>query len=167
MACHARRRPSVCAAKGPCWHVKPNVVRPCVLSKGNDGIKYPTSSDRVCCTRVMVTCHIDVVPPCVLLKGDIALPRPTSSNRVCTPRAMITCPAQCRPIVYVVQGRSWMSCPTLSDRRRWNLMADIVRPPVLPYGDDGMPRPTSSYRVCCPWAMWAFHVRLHLIMCAV
>ncbi|TMW80697.1 hypothetical protein EJD97_016477, partial [Solanum chilense] len=70
------RRPTVCAAKGPCWHVTPNVVRPCVLSKGNDGIKYPTSSDRVCCMRVMMTCHVDVVPPCVLLKGDDSIDMP-------------------------------------------------------------------------------------------
>ncbi|TMW81139.1 hypothetical protein EJD97_011611, partial [Solanum chilense] len=175
----------VCASKGPCWHVTPNVIRLCVLSKGNDCIKYPTSSYRVSCTRVMMTCDVDVVPLCVLIKGDDSIampniikqcvqsmgdenmPRQTLSDRVCfrkekldvmpdvirpcsdrlwCPRTMMACYARRRSTICDNQGR------------RWHLMPDVIRPPVLPNGDDGMPRPTSSYCVCCPRDMSEFHV---------
>ncbi|TMW88188.1 hypothetical protein EJD97_018934 [Solanum chilense] len=150
MACHARRRPTVCAAKGPCWHVTPNVIRPCVLSEGNDGIKYPTLSDRVCCTRVMMTCHVDVVPPCVLLKGeyrigmpniikpcvqsmgDDNMPRPTLSNRVCFPRVKL----------------------------------DVMPVVIRPCGEDGISCPPSSDHLCFPMAMMECHARRHPTVCA-
>ncbi|TMW80672.1 hypothetical protein EJD97_016943 [Solanum chilense] len=194
MECHARHHPTVCAAKGPCWHVTPNVVRLCLLSKGNDSMKYPTSFDRVCCTRVIMACHVDVVPPCELLKGDDRIvihnviqpcvqskgndymPRPTSSNRVCFPRAKLDVMAD---VIQPCSDRSWclsaiMACyarrrSTICtiQGRRWHLMPEVVRLPMLPNGDDGMPHPTSSYRLCYPRARWEFHVRLHLIMCTI
>ncbi|TMW89214.1 hypothetical protein EJD97_017488 [Solanum chilense] len=183
MECHDRHRTTVCAAKGPCWHVKPNVVRLCVLSKGNDSIKYPTSFDRVCCTRVMMECHVDFVPPCVLLKGDDSIsmpnviqpcvqsqgddymPRPTSSNRVCFPRAKLDVMSDViqpclgyRRAMMASHARCFLTARRRSticaiQGRRWHLMPEVVRPRVLPNGDDGIPRPTSSYRMCCPRAI--------------
>ena len=32
-------------------------VRPCVLSKGGDGMPRPTSSDGLCCTKAIIECH--------------------------------------------------------------------------------------------------------------
>ena len=72
MACHARRRPTVYAVKGRRWHATPDVVRPCVLQKGEDGMPRPTPFDRVCCPKAMMAC----------------MPRPTSFDRVCCPKAM-------------------------------------------------------------------------------
>ena len=72
-----------------------DVVRPCVLSKGGDGMPRLTSFDCVCCPKAMISCHArrrltvcaaqgqvchampDVVIQCVLSKGDYVLPRPT------------------------------------------------------------------------------------------
>ena len=55
MACHARRRSTVCAAKRRRWHATPDAVRPCV-PKGDDGMPRPMSFDRVCVPKVMMAC---------------------------------------------------------------------------------------------------------------
>ena len=47
MACNALRRSIVLAVLGLWWHATPDVVRPCVLAKGADGMPHPTSFDRV------------------------------------------------------------------------------------------------------------------------
>ena len=73
--------------------------------------------------------------------------RPTTADRLCCPRAMMACHARRRPTVYAVKGRRWHATP------------DVVRPCVLPKGDDGMPRPTSLDRVCCAKAYFAVHAR--------
>ena len=57
MSCHARRLSTMCAALRRCWHAMPDVVRPFVLPKGDDGIPRPTSFDRVCCPKAMMACH--------------------------------------------------------------------------------------------------------------
>ena len=160
MACHARRRPTVYAVKGRRWHATPDVVRPCVLQKGEDGMPRQTPFDRVC-PKAMMACHArrrstvcaaqrrwwhatpDVVRPCVLPKGDDGMPRPTSFNCVCCPKAVMACHARHRSTVCAAQ------------RRCWHATLDTVRPCVLPKGDDGMPRPTPSDRVCCPRVMMA------------
>ena len=49
MACYATRRSTVCAAQGRLWHATPDVVRTCMVSKGDDGMPYPISFDRLCC----------------------------------------------------------------------------------------------------------------------
>ena len=131
MACHARRRSTVCAAKRRRWHATPDAVRPCVLPKGDDGMHATP----------------DVVRPCVLPKGDDGMPRPTSLDRVCCPKAMMACHARRRSTVCAAK------------RRRWHATPDVVRPCVLPKGDDGMPRPTSFNRVCCPKMLMASHAR--------
>ena len=118
MACHARRRPTVYAVKGRRWHATPDVVRPCVLQKGEDGMPRQTPFDRVC------------------------------------PKAMMACHARRRSTVCAAQRRWWHATP------------DVVRPCVLPKGDDGMPRPTSLERVCCPKAMMTCHARRRSTVCA-
>ena len=80
--------------------------------------------------------------------------RPTTADRLCCPRAMMACHARRRPTVYAVKGRRWHATP------------DVVRPFVLPKGDDGMPRPTSLERVCCPKAMMTCHARRRSTVCA-
>ncbi|TMW86570.1 hypothetical protein EJD97_021200, partial [Solanum chilense] len=57
MLCHARCHPTVCATQEPCGHTTPNDVRSCVLSKGNDNMPRPTSSDHVCFARAMMACQ--------------------------------------------------------------------------------------------------------------
>ena len=89
MACHARRRSTVCAAKRRRWHATPDAVRPCVLPKGDDGMHATP----------------DVVRPCVLPKGDDGMPRPTSLDRVCCPKAMMACHARRRSTVCAAQRR--------------------------------------------------------------
>ena len=41
--------------------------------------------------------------------------------------------------------------------RQWHATPAVVRPFVLPKGDDRMPRPMSFFRVCCPKALMACH----------
>ena len=58
------------------------------------------------------------------------MPRLTSFDRVCCPKAMLACHARRRSIVCAAQTSCLHATP------------DVVRPFVLPKGDDGMPRPT-------------------------
>ena len=65
-----------------------------------------------------------------------------------------------------------MPRPTLFDRvcRPWAMMAchaDVIRPCVLPKGDDGMPRTISFDRVCCTNAVMSCHARRHSTVRAV
>ena len=69
--------PTVCAVQKRLWHATPDVVRPCVLPKGDDGMPRPTSSDRVCCPKAAMSCHARRCRPCVLSKGGDVMPRPT------------------------------------------------------------------------------------------
>ena len=81
--------PTVCAVQKRLWHATPDVVRPYVLPKGNDGMTRSMSLDRLCCPRAMMAYHARRWPPSVLSKGDDGMPRPTSSDRLCSPKAMI------------------------------------------------------------------------------
>ena len=92
-------------------HATPDVVRPCVLSKGHDGMPRPTSFDRVCYQKAMMHSTPDVVRPClpfkgydgistpdfvrpcVLPKGDDGIPRPMSFDHVCCPKEVMSCHA--------------------------------------------------------------------------
>ena len=90
----------------------PDIVRPCVLSKGADVMPQPTLptvcafqgwrfhatpdvADRVCCPRAVMSCHTRRCRPCVLSKGGDVIQRPTL------------------PTVYAVHGRCVMQRPTL------------------------------------------------------
>uniref|UniRef100_A0A494G8Z8 Uncharacterized protein n=1 Tax=Solanum lycopersicum TaxID=4081 RepID=A0A494G8Z8_SOLLC len=56
MVCHARCHPTVCATKGQCGLDTPDDVKSCVLSKGNDNMPRPMSSDYVCFSKAMMAC---------------------------------------------------------------------------------------------------------------
>ncbi|TMW84816.1 hypothetical protein EJD97_024314 [Solanum chilense] len=57
MECQSRRRTTVCAAQGQCWHATHDVVRLCLLTKGHAGMPHLTLFDRLCCPRLMMACH--------------------------------------------------------------------------------------------------------------
>ena len=88
ISCHARRLSIVCAALRRLWHATPDVVRPCVLPKGDDGMPRPTSFDRF-----------------VQAKGNDGMPRPTLFHRVCCPKVMMSCHARRHSIVCAAQRR--------------------------------------------------------------
>ena len=108
-ACQDQLFLTVCAGQKRWWHATPNVIRPYVLSKRDDSIPSPMSSDCVCFPSAMIACHArrhstvcaaqggwwnatpDVVRSYVLSKGDDNVPRPTSSGRVYCLRAMMIC----------------------------------------------------------------------------
>ena len=54
----------------------PDVVQPCLPSKGYDGMPRSTSFDRVCYPMAMMATP-GVVRLCVLSKGGDVMPRPT------------------------------------------------------------------------------------------
>uniref|UniRef100_A0A494GA82 Uncharacterized protein n=1 Tax=Solanum lycopersicum TaxID=4081 RepID=A0A494GA82_SOLLC len=82
ISCQARHRLTVCAFQARLCHATPDVIRPCVLSKGGgDGMPRPTSFDRVCHQWAMMAYD--------------ARRRLTMSA---TPRAVMACHARCRPI---------------------------------------------------------------------
>ncbi|TMW89155.1 hypothetical protein EJD97_017589 [Solanum chilense] len=54
---HTRLYPTTCAAQWPCEHATPDVIRLSVMSKGNDNMPRPTSSDRVFIPRAMMAFH--------------------------------------------------------------------------------------------------------------
>ena len=75
---HTQHSPTVCAAKGQWWHVMPVVMRPSVMSKGDDGMARATSSDCACSPRGVKANHARRrTTPCVLSKGDDCMTRPT------------------------------------------------------------------------------------------
>ena len=47
IACHARRRSTVCVIQRRRWHATPDIIQSCLLSKGDDGMPRLTSSDYV------------------------------------------------------------------------------------------------------------------------
>ena len=57
IACHTRRFSTVFAVHGLFWHAPPDVVRSCVLPKGDNGMTRSMSFDRVCCIKAVMSCH--------------------------------------------------------------------------------------------------------------
>ena len=118
------------AVQGRLCHAISDVVRLCVLSKGDDFMTRSISSDCVCCPRAVMSCHArrcrvfmlskgaDVMPrptsfDRVFFKGGDGMPRLTSSDRACSPRAVMSCHARrCRPCVQS-KGGDVMPRPTL------------------------------------------------------
>ena len=88
-----------------------------------------TSFYRVCCPTAMMACHARHSTVCAA-KGDDVMQRPMLFNCVCCPKAVMSCHARRRPTLRDAQ------------RHRWHATPDVVRPCVLPKGDDGMPRLT-------------------------
>ena len=130
MSCHARHcRPCV-LSKGGDVMPRPDVVHPCVLSQGVDGMPRSKSFDHVSRPRAMMACHT---------RRRLSV----SASQ----KAMMVCHASRHSTLFAVQGILWPATP------------DFVRPCVVSKGHDGMPRPSSFDRVCCPKAMMAFHAR--------
>ena len=88
MACDALLYSTIWVSQGPCVNSTPDIIRPCVLPKGDDGMSRMTLSNRVCS-----------------LKGDDGIQRTTSPDRVCCSKAMIACHTRCIPIMCGFQGR--------------------------------------------------------------
>ena len=57
MDCHVRCRSTVCALQRRLFHVTPDVVRSCLLSRVYDGMPRRMSFGRVCCPKAMMACH--------------------------------------------------------------------------------------------------------------
>ena len=137
MSCHARRCLTVRVVQGYYCHATPDIVRPCVQSKGSDIMPRPMSFHHVCCPKAVMSCHARRCRPCVLSKSVHVMPRPTSSDHACSPRAVMSCHARrCRPC-------------------------------VLSKGGNVIPRLISSDRVCRPKAVMACHARLRLTVSVV
>ena len=150
----------------------PDVVLPCVLSLGVDGMPRSTSFDRVSRPRAMMACParrrpiVSTSPKAVMSyqarrlstvcasQRQDGMPRPTSFDRVCCPKAVMACHARCRSTLFAVHGLLWHAPP------------DVVRSCALSKEGDVMPRSTSFDRVCFPKAMLACHARRRLTVCA-
>ena len=57
MSCHTRRRLTVCAVQVRWCHAMHDVLRLCVLPSDDDIMPHPTSFDRVCCPKAVMSCH--------------------------------------------------------------------------------------------------------------
>ena len=131
----------------------PNIIWPCVHSKGEDNISCLRCSDCVFFPRAMMESHTRRrFTLCTLFKGDNGMPCPIFSERVCFPRFMMVCHARGSSTVYVFEGRGFYS------------RTDVIQPLVQPNGDDSMRRLTLSNRVCCLSSMQIFHATRHPIM---
>ena len=82
IACHARRRSTVCATQRRLWHAMPDVVRPCVLPKDDDGMQRPTLFYHVRYPKAVMRCDAIRRSTACVAKGDDGMPRPTSFNRI-------------------------------------------------------------------------------------
>ena len=126
-----------------------DVVLPCVLPKGNDGMPRPTYSDRMYIQGKWLHATPNIVRPFVLPYGADGMPRPLSCDNMHLPKAMMACHALRVPIVFVFQGRWQHATP------------DAIWSCILSNGEDGMPRSMSSERVCFPREMNSCHVGRH------
>ena len=53
--CRACHYPILCGVLGQWYNATHNVIRSCMISKGDYNIPHPILSDRVCCLRAMMT----------------------------------------------------------------------------------------------------------------
>ncbi len=88
IACHDRRRLTVCAHQRLWWQVTPDIDRLCVLSKGYAGM-----------------------PSCVAFKCYRGMPCSICTDRLYRPKEMLSSHARRHSIVYVIQGWWWHSTP--------------------------------------------------------
>ena len=113
MTCHARRSPTMYVVQGRLWHFKLDIVRLGILSKVNDGVSRPTSSNCVCRTREIMAFHTEVVRPRMLSKGHDSVPCPKLFDRICCPIAMMACHTRCQPTVCAIQETSGHDTPDM------------------------------------------------------
>ena len=110
----------------------PDVIRPCVSSKGYSGMPCSTLPDRECSLSAIMEfhsqrhltvydvqgtcCHAtsNVILMCVHSKGDDGMPHATSSIYVCSPRMLMACHSRARSTVCVLQGILLHSTPDVA-----------------------------------------------------
>ena len=83
----------------------PDVIRPCLLSKGGNVMTRLTLFDRVCCPKEVMASNPNVVRPCLPSKGDDGIPRLTLSDCVSSSKGSDGMPRPTLPIVRAVHGR--------------------------------------------------------------
>ena len=127
IACHARRRPIVCAVQRRGCHATPDAV------------------ERLCCPRAVMSFHAPRCRPCLLSKGSDVMHRPMMLSFVLS-KGTDVMPLSTLPIVCAVQG--W-ECHFMPDvdyrfclRAVMSCHARHCRPCVLSKGGDVMPCPT-------------------------
>ena len=131
MACHTRRRSTLCAVQGLWWHATPDivrlfvlpkrrwlhatpyVVRPCVLSKGSDVMHHPT---------MLTVCAVQG-RWCLHATPDIV-------DRVCCPRAVMSCHDRRRRIVFASSQRRSTNEPCMPSSTH---AACLLRPQGRPW----------------------------------
>ena len=74
IAWHAQCLLPLCAVQGIWLHATPDVIWPCVLSKGNDNKPHATSSDLKYCPWRWWHATLDVVRLCFLAKRHAGIP---------------------------------------------------------------------------------------------
>ena len=141
----------------------PNVVRPYMHSKGDDNMKSPTSSKWVCCQGRLWYAKPDVIGPFQCCSREMMAFH--------TRRRSIVCSGQgpgLNASPYVLQLYMLSKCddaiphrshPTVSavEGQGWHVTTNVIRPLVLPNGDDGIAHTISSHHVCCTKAIMASH----------
>ena len=135
-ASQARHSETMCALKGLRRHAKHNFVRLCVLSKGDNGMLHPTLPDHVSYPRAIMEYHTKQLSFVWQYKRDDDMQSPTLFDPVCCQRAIMACHARRHQTMIAFK------------RTLLHTTLEIVQPCVLPNGNDGMPRPTTTVCVC-------------------
>ena len=68
MSCHAQRSQTICAAQGRLFHASPDVVIPCLLSKGGYVMPHP-ALPTVCAVQVGDVVSRPTLPTVCVVKG--------------------------------------------------------------------------------------------------
>ena len=113
MACHAKRRPTMCFAQMRIWHETPTIIRPCVLLKGHVGIPHFMSSNSMSSPRAIMACHARRRSFVYIVQSDADMPHSMSYN-------LLVCPSPMR-----------------------HATPNVIRLCVLHKVYDGMPQPSS------------------------
>ena len=112
MESNARCRGTVCATYRRYGHSTPDIIKPCVIPKGDYGMPSPTLFGHLCCPMPMQSFHarhhqticaiqrrlrhakFNMVRPCLYFKGYDGLPCLPPSDCVYCPRRMMACHAR-------------------------------------------------------------------------
>ncbi len=131
IVCHAWHRSTVCSFQQIFSNATPNVIQPCLLSKGYVDLPRIKWSYSLWCPRTMMECHTRCRPTMCLMKWqwlnntpnfiwqyllskvDDDIKRSRSYNRVCCPRAFIECHTGDRPTVCAFQMKWWHATPDI------------------------------------------------------
>ena len=137
------------------WHATPDVVRECMLSKGDIGMPRPASFNM--CVVQERRWHVtsDIVWRLVLPNENDGMLCPTSSDPVIWQKAMWPCHAWHHPILCGVLGQ-W-----------YNATHNVIRSCMISKGDYNIPHPMLFDCVCFPRVMMTCHARCRPRMCAV